>query len=313
MVFLIYVCLSNKNYVISRDDWRFLSCMKALRFLLVAQRGDLWEWGHWGDSCGPNACGDVCCGRALFFWDFLFILLESAAQALQSQPPSVCGLFLIWWPSTIPAILFLLAFYLLLGLPVYPTGQRRKVESKGKRNCVILLCCLNTGWRRGGRRVATEKKMQGERKQHLHGSLTTGATRRECPATRAAPFGPHPNLCAEAAEFEGNTHTETHSFGITLSSWAGYIKVPLLAAASFHDLQHCLVRFLTVLKPFGSIAPPCSRRTAIQRSGGPPCRGDWVWAVACLLGKSLHSSVSCLIFPLPSLSDCCASESGTAC
>lgn len=320
MIFFICVCLSNTNYEISRDNWRFLSCMKALRFLLVAQGGD----GGSKDTEETAVVHKGMWGRGL--WEstlFLRFPLFSpwlCSTGPQAQPPSVHGLFLILWPASIPAILSLPIRYLLPGFLIQTTGQRRKGERKRKRNGVILPWCLNTGQRRGGRSVSTERKREGKRRQRSHGSSVTGGRSRECQATLPALLQPllHPipvpvPLHVQKQQSLRETHTQTRLFSITLSSWAGYIEVPLLAATSFSGVQHCRVWVVAVWKPFGSAAPPAKQRTAIQRSGPCTCRGAWIWAVACLLGKSLHSSVSCLSFHLPSLFRLLSSESGTAC
>lgn len=59
--------------------------------------------------------------------------------------------------------------------------------------------------------------------------------------------------------------------------------------------------FLAVWESFRSVEPFFIWITAIQKSCSFTCQGAWIWAVACLLGKYLHCSVSCPSFLLPSL------------
>lgn len=93
-----------------------------------------------------KAWGDMDCRRALFFLDFIFFLLESAAQALQSQLPSVYGLFLILWPAchTAPSSSLLFAW------ASYPAHRAKKEggkerEEKWCHTAMMSEHCLDGG------------------------------------------------------------------------------------------------------------------------------------------------------------------------
>lgn len=136
----------------------------------------------------------------------------------------------------------------------YPDHRAKKEggEEKKEKWCHTAMTPERWMEERWKEREYREKE-GGKRRQRSHGSSVTGGRSRERQATLPALLQPllHPipvpvPLHVQKQQSLRETHTQTRLFSITLSSWAGYIRMPLLAATSFSGVQHCRVWVVAV-------------------------------------------------------------------
>lgn len=174
-------------------------------------------------------------------------------------------------------------------LGCYPAHRAKRQTGKGGET--VLYChgdWTPFGWRKG--KAVWVQRKRGKKRQQNQPLGVEVTSHPLCPIA-AAPALPHPcpcpSSCAEAAEFEGNMHTDTLvqlnpvflgrlHHGATLGSHL----LPWYTTTSPGE-------FRAVWESFRSVAPSCIQRAAIQKSCSFTCRGAWIWAVACLQGKSL--------------------------
>lgn len=245
----INVCLSKTNFENSKDDWRLLSACRHSSFCWWPSLVDGREWEHCEAWCSQRHIGIGVWESSLFLMLPLFspqIWSTSFAGLSASAFCCACALpYLVAYHHpchTVPSCMFPSAW-----AAIQPTGQRRKVSywwlmRKGPDDWTPF------EWRRSGRIVSTEKTKKRER-----WVSSTNFCGQECQVTLPvllqqlllSPIPVHAPPCAQKQQNLRETHTQTHCFSITLSSWTGCIMVPLLAATSFCGTeQHCLVSFL---------------------------------------------------------------------
>lgn len=196
------------------DQWRWLEasqCMKAFRFLLVAQ-GERWKGVRTlrrtlllAEACSRG------CERALFFSGFLFFSpwiwssgpsdLPVSAFCCACAPSLSCGL-----PPSLPHCPFL--YFLLPGLLSSPQGKGEKVLY-GPDEWTLF------EGRRSGRSVGTEKNKKG--KEESVAPATGGRSVRSpslsycsspcCPSSLSLPL----LVCRSSRIWGKHTHRHTGS------------------------------------------------------------------------------------------------------
>lgn len=224
--------------------------MQTFEFLLVAQFGG-WKgvrtlWGLMFTEAHRNrGVRELSFSHVTSFFstnlEHQLCRSFSLSLLLCLCPSLSCGL-----PPSLPYCAFL---HVSFCLGCYPA---HRAKEKG----VILMAdekgswWLNTLWMKEKWKDLCLQRKQKKRERWVSSTNFCG---QECQVTLPvllqqlllSPIPVHAPPCAQKQQNLRETHTQTHCFSITLSSWTGCIMVPLLAATSFCGTeQHCLVSFL---------------------------------------------------------------------